>query len=464
MSTSAVISLTDNEDDEEDETDPAASQEEADSHIPHRKASTEEDGRIYFFDYEEWISNITKEEKAYHKEHMLSSSQIEDTDVVCTACSKQLNVREEGGVVGHPCLGVPLCLQCHSFYGDGRFSQGDDGYFEFCRWCANGGDVLCCDKCPNVFCRACIGRNLGRRKLSQIEESNNWECFLCNPEPVWSLRNLYHSIWINRSNLVDSMNSEVVRSSFIEDALRDGHAVNKIFRDYLDKANSAWSRKANTADEQENVKMVKKIRTILSVAHHNLTMLEQNLVDGIQKKYPHLDPNVTKASGIPNVNKTPETKKVVPHNDNESQDMFEEEDSENNTDQPAALNRSLTEANKRAREIVLNSSSDDDVIQVKTPEETPRKKLKTKKELNGLRQRNKSLEEDEDSSGGEGDSDMETPSEFISNSKKLIKKLNKKVRDIDPDDIGQLKKTVCVDIRNLGSEIRVDLNDFDAVG
>ena len=461
-SPSAVVSLEDEEDEEDEkvekaESSPSSASQEISPATPQQQPTHTDGDRIYFFDYESLISNISNEEKEYQTEHFLSRSELEDADVCCTACSKRLDHREEGEVVGHPCLGVALCLHCHSFYGDGSWTCGDDGYFEFCRWCANGGDIFCCDKCPNVFCRGCIARNLGRKKLNEIEESVSWECFVCRPEPIWSLRNLYHSIWKNNRDRKAPDESDNSKSTFIDDALKDGLTVNEIFRDYLSKASTSWKRKGPTGDEEENVKMVKKIRTILSVAHHNLRMLEQNLVDGIQKKFPHLDPGVTSAPEITEEGKK-SPRKVKEDRHNESPDMFEEEASGvEEVEAPPHLTRSLDEANRQAREEVLNSSSDDEVIHStsRSPKESPRKRLKTKKELNELRQKMLSSENEENS-------DREDSGKK-SYERKLMRNLREKALEVDVDANDQLKKTVRIDIKKLAPEIQADLNNFSAV-
>ena len=415
-------------------------------------------GKIYFYDYEEFTANITEEEKNYRQENVLTSSELDEENIECTACSRRLDYREPGEVLAHPFLGVPLCLRCHSFYGDGDWGRGEDGFVEFCRWCANGGDVVCCDYCDNVFCKGCIKRNLGARKVSDIEKSNSWHCFVCDNKPIWSLRNKYLAIW-NYQKTIQTEKKKSVPSNFIDDALKDGQDVNKIFSDYLDKATTSWKRKVEAADEEENVKMVKKIRTILSVTHHNLRMLEQNLVDGLQKKYPHLDPETTKGSDLAKKSESHEVKaKSEKAQHDESRDMFEEVEDED----PAGQNNSLNEANRKAREVVLRSSSDDEVIHVSTnsPEYSPRKKLKTKKELNEMRQRQASYGEDEESS----DDGHSSNSEKSSSTKKIFRKLNKVGQMVDLKTNQQLKKTVGVDIGMLRPEIRQDLRLYEEVG
>uniref|UniRef100_A0A7N9AJY0 DNA helicase n=1 Tax=Mastacembelus armatus TaxID=205130 RepID=A0A7N9AJY0_9TELE len=53
-------------------------------------------------------------------------------------------------------------------------------------WCAEGGNLICCDFCSNAFCKKCILRNLGRKELSGILESK-WYCYVCNTEPLYDL-------------------------------------------------------------------------------------------------------------------------------------------------------------------------------------------------------------------------------------------------------------------------------------
>ena len=104
-------------------------------------------------------------------------------------------------------------------------------------------------------------------------------------------------------------------------------------------------------------------------------------------------------------------------------------------------------------------SSDDDVIHV-SPEDSPRKKLKTKKELNEMRQRQASYGEDEDSSGDDGDS---SNAEKSSITKKIFRKLNKIGQKVDLKTNQQLKQTVGVDIRMLRPEVREDLQVYEEV-
>ncbi|XP_072520399.1 transcriptional regulator ATRX isoform X2 [Salminus brasiliensis] len=105
--------------------------------------------------------------------------------VNCTACGKQVNHFHKDSVHQHPALKVLICKSCFRYYMSDDISKDDDGMDEQCRWCAEGGNLICCDYCNNAFCKKCIQRNLGRKELSGImNEDNKWYCYVCNPEPL----------------------------------------------------------------------------------------------------------------------------------------------------------------------------------------------------------------------------------------------------------------------------------------
>nr|P83946.1 RecName: Full=Transcriptional regulator ATRY; AltName: Full=ATP-dependent helicase ATRY [Notamacropus eugenii] len=86
--------------------------------------------------------------------------------VICTACGQQVNQFQKDSIYRHPTLNVLICK----------------------RWCAEGGNLICCDSCHNAFCKKCIWRNLGRKEISKImNEKNEWHCYICCPEPLLDL-------------------------------------------------------------------------------------------------------------------------------------------------------------------------------------------------------------------------------------------------------------------------------------
>lgn len=75
-----------------------------------------------------------------------------------------------------------------------RCLQGADGHEDECRWCGQGGDVLCCETCDKVFCSPCISRNLGEEEYNRIGKSRDWRCFFCNKQPLHNLRLQYQAV------------------------------------------------------------------------------------------------------------------------------------------------------------------------------------------------------------------------------------------------------------------------------
>ncbi|XP_032886020.1 transcriptional regulator ATRX isoform X3 [Amblyraja radiata] len=108
--------------------------------------------------------------------------------VSCTACGQQVNHFHKDSVQRHPALKVVICKSCHKYYMSDDISKDADNMDEQCRWCAEGGNLICCDFCHNAFCKSCILRNLGRKELSNImDENKKWYCYVCNPEPLLDL-------------------------------------------------------------------------------------------------------------------------------------------------------------------------------------------------------------------------------------------------------------------------------------
>ncbi|XP_047440788.1 transcriptional regulator ATRX isoform X2 [Mugil cephalus] len=108
--------------------------------------------------------------------------------VSCTACGKQVNQFQRNSLYEHPALKVLICKSCYNYYKSDDISRDSDGMDEQCRWCAEGGKLICCDYCNNAFCKKCILRNLGRKELSVItDENSKWHCYVCRSEPLQDL-------------------------------------------------------------------------------------------------------------------------------------------------------------------------------------------------------------------------------------------------------------------------------------
>uniref|UniRef100_A0AAQ4NXQ7 DNA helicase n=1 Tax=Gasterosteus aculeatus aculeatus TaxID=481459 RepID=A0AAQ4NXQ7_GASAC len=137
--------------------------------------------------------------------------------VSCTACGRQVNHFQKDSFFRHPVLKVLICKSCYKYYSSDDISKDGDGMDEQCRWCAEGGNLICCDFCSNAFCKKCILRNLGRKELSGILESK-WYCYVCSPETLFDLvvacdnvlENMEH-LWYQqpRKNRVEPEKSEL---------------------------------------------------------------------------------------------------------------------------------------------------------------------------------------------------------------------------------------------------------------
>nr|XP_020640004.1 transcriptional regulator ATRX isoform X1 [Pogona vitticeps] len=118
--------------------------------------------------------------------------------VSCTACGQQVNHFQKDSIYRHPSLKVLICKTCFKYYMSDDISRDVDGMDEQCRWCAEGGNLICCDFCHNAFCKKCILRNLGRKELSTImDENNQWHCYICQPEPLLDLVTACDSVFEN---------------------------------------------------------------------------------------------------------------------------------------------------------------------------------------------------------------------------------------------------------------------------
>ncbi|XP_006136250.1 transcriptional regulator ATRX isoform X2 [Pelodiscus sinensis] len=130
--------------------------------------------------------------------------------VSCTACGQQVNHFQKDSIYRHPTLKVLICKTCFKYYMSDDISRDSDGMDEQCRWCAEGGNLICCDFCHNAFCKKCILRNLGRKELSAImDENNQWHCYICHPEPLLDLVTACDSVFENLEQLLQQNKKKI---------------------------------------------------------------------------------------------------------------------------------------------------------------------------------------------------------------------------------------------------------------
>ncbi|NWH75463.1 ATRX regulator, partial [Piaya cayana] len=130
--------------------------------------------------------------------------------VSCTACGQQVNHFQKDSIYRHPTLKVLICKTCYKYYMSDDISRDSDGMDEQCRWCAEGGNLICCDFCHNAFCKKCILRNLGRKELSTIlDENTQWHCYCCHPEPLLDLVTACDSVFENLEQLLQQNKKKI---------------------------------------------------------------------------------------------------------------------------------------------------------------------------------------------------------------------------------------------------------------
>ncbi|CAG9835862.1 unnamed protein product [Diabrotica balteata] len=134
--------------------------------------------------------NLTAEELELKSKTFGEKNPVQLTKIHCTACNIHLGsaLDGQGNRFVHPLLKVLICKKCYHFYTSGEFEKDEDGSELYCRWCGQGGQVMCCANCEMVFCKKCIRINFDRRKLAEIQKSDDWTCFRCNPSQLINLR------------------------------------------------------------------------------------------------------------------------------------------------------------------------------------------------------------------------------------------------------------------------------------
>lgn len=299
---------------------------------------------IYVISDEEWIRNLSEKEKKWYERNLTPTNEIETRNISCTSCFKQTNHKKFGEISRHPILGVPMCKNCKNFYFDGAWTKDDEGSFEFCGWCAQGGILMLCsdESCPNAFCKQCIKRNLGRTELTEIENSDDWKCFECKPKQIREQRALYYSIYKYwKANGVEedrrkirhqrikneAVNKNVVKMNFkrrssgkeysnncnsddtshknsscsddsqpttsISQCLRYARQVSDLFSDGLKAEKKKWKRHAITdelgATEKLTWKHAKRVAKMVAIQNKNLDHLVELIVDNVSKECPNHD-------------------------------------------------------------------------------------------------------------------------------------------------------------------------------
>ena len=181
---------------------------------------------------------------------------------------------------------MPICKPCKAYYFDGIWEKDEEGKFNYCGWCAQGGELICCtlEDCPNAFCIKCIKRNLGRNSFSRIQDNDNWKCFECKPKQLRDLRLLYYSILQFWNHIDDKLAKKEKAKAEREKAKNRNDCLTKTFqlagqcqslyKNFVTKNLDAWSKNPNFDSEEEKFKGAQDFAKFLALSRKNLNQLE----------------------------------------------------------------------------------------------------------------------------------------------------------------------------------------------
>lgn len=159
---------------------------------------------------------------------MSDSGEGEERVVVCSVCLHDLS-HACYDVYRHPELPVPVCLLCRDELERRPVERDEQGVYDVCAWCRDGGDLFLCDTCERAFCRSCLEDNLGAAALPADDEQ--WSCPHCRPELLHALeRQLHIGAWKglfadDDEEGEDAAEGELInRLNAVEDELEKCHA------------------------------------------------------------------------------------------------------------------------------------------------------------------------------------------------------------------------------------------------
>ena len=93
-------------------------------------------------------------------------------EIGCSSCPAQINPFDV--FFTHPVMKTLQCEKCNEFYSNGLFTTDAEGYYEHCRWCADGGTLYGCDKCVESFCKQVRVTKILKKESKSFQKLLRW--------------------------------------------------------------------------------------------------------------------------------------------------------------------------------------------------------------------------------------------------------------------------------------------------
>jgi hypothetical protein len=81
---------------------------------------------------------------------------------------------DEDGGAGAGAAAAPAAGGGAAGADDERFDVGEDGNFDACTQCGQGGELICCEACPQAYHPACLGE-----LAPHPDDDSDWYCPQC---------------------------------------------------------------------------------------------------------------------------------------------------------------------------------------------------------------------------------------------------------------------------------------------
>ncbi len=193
------------------------------------------------------------------------------------------------------------CLSrgCRLFYQDGKWETEEDGSDKYCRWCGNGGELICCDVCPKAFCKRCLQRNLGRKFFSNITSAEDWKCLACDFRQIYKFRAEYYVYSKHlrdqqkaqersapRSAIKRTLDKAGPADNFVDEHIHTAFKTLATYQKALDNQRKAWAKSGKEASAEKVAPVCKALRKVFLTTRKNMDLLDEALVESFEAKFP----------------------------------------------------------------------------------------------------------------------------------------------------------------------------------